>query len=305
MTKKLSCKLAFPLIAVLSLGACAVVEDLGSSMSQVFETEDEYARVPDTPGDVTKEFAAPEAPMDYALYEQYMDLAEARYFAGSETDFEYFADRAIAVANGEDISPAIIDPNLMSSAQAEDMKRARERLVEAQTAALTRAYNPNRASLLTESARAQVLFDCRVRELHRGTSDTTASSCGQRFTTSIAALETALDSGPGATKGPSTFVLYFDKDSTEIDIRGRAIIAEAQATARKIDGSRLIVVGGSRKGGQNNVLSALRAEAVARELEAGGLPVKLDWPGGSKARLVAASGKDPESNRRVEIKIER
>ena len=101
-------------------------------------------------------------------------------------------------------------------------------------------------------------------------------------------------------------MLYFDENSTELDIVARAVIAEAQAAARKLKGARLIVLGGTggRVSATANALAALRAETVARRIESGGLPVKIDSYG-TQARLYNAGGDDPEDNRRVEIRIER
>ena len=287
---------AFALLGVISLGACSTIEG-------VFDiAEPRSAR---TPSEVAREIEVPEAPMDFALFEAYMDLAEARYYAGAEGDFEFFADRAISVASGEDVSPAIIDPNLMTPQQAEQVKRERKQLIEAQTDALERAYNPDRARLLKQAARAQVVFDCRIRQIYAERAADEVAVCGERFSTSLAALENSLDSGIGVTEGTSTFVLYFDENSTELDIVARAVIAEAEAAARKLSGARLIVLGGTggRVSATANALAALRAETVARRLESGGLPVKIDSYG-TQARLYNAGGDDPEDNRRVEIRIE-
>lgn len=287
---------AFALLGMLSLGACSTLEG-------VFDTAEPTSTR--TPTDVTRAIEVPEAPMDFALFEAYMDLAEARYYAGEENDFEFFADRAIAVASGEDVSPAIIDPNLMTPQQAEQVKRERQQLIDAQTDALERAYNPDRAVLLKQAARAQVMFDCRIRQIYAERAAQELTVCGERFSTSLAALESSLDSGIGVTEGTSTFVLYFDKNSTELDIVARAVIAEAEAAARKLKGARLIVLGGTsgRVSATANALAALRAETVARRLESGGLPVKIDSYG-AEARLYNAGGDDPEENRRVEIRIE-
>ena len=82
-------------------------------------------------------------------------------------------------------------------------------------------------------------------------------------------------------------------------------IAEAEAAARKLKAARLIVVGGTggKVSATANALAALRAETVARRLESGGLPVKIDSYG-VQARVYNAGGEDPEENRRVEIRIE-
>ncbi len=290
---------AFALIGLLSLGACSTFEG-------VFDTAEPAPSR--TPTEVTQGIDVPEAPMDFALFEAYMDLAEARYYAGEEGDFEFFADRAIAVASGEDVSPAVIDPNEMTPQQAEQVKRERQQLIDAQTAALERAYNPDRAILLRQAARAQVMFDCRIRQIYAERAAQELAVCGERFSTSLAALESSLDSGIGVTEGTSTFVLYFDEDSTELDIVARAVIAEAEAAARKLKGARVFVLGGTggKVSATANALAALRAETVARRLESGGLPVKIDSYGAEEARVfnANASGDDPEENRRVEIRIE-
>ena len=107
-----------------------------------------------------------------------------------------------------------------------------------------------------------------------------------------------------------TFYKYFgSKDAVLREVAGgmlREWAQEAEAAARKVNGARLIVVGGAGRSrtAAGNALSALRAEAVARELEAGGLPVKIDAHG-PQAKLIRAGGDDPEMNRRVEIMIER
>ena len=287
---------AFALLGILSLGACSTIDGV-FDIAKPTPTR--------TPNEVAREIEVPEAPMDFALFEAYMDLAEARYYAGEENDFEFFADRAIAVASGEDVSPATIDPNLMTPQQAEQVKRERQQLIDAQTEALERAYNPDRATLLKQAARAQVMFDCRIRQIYADRASQEVAVCGERFSTSLAALESSLDSGIGVTEGTSTFVLYFDKNSTELDIVARAVIAEAEAAARKLKGARMIVLGGTngRVSATANALAALRAETVARRLESGGLPVKIDSYG-AQARVYNAGGEDPEDNRRVEIRIE-
>ncbi len=75
---------AFALIGLLLLGAC-------STFDGVFDTAEPAPTR--TPNEVARAIDVPEAPMDFALFEAYMDLAEARYYAGEEKDFEFFADR--------------------------------------------------------------------------------------------------------------------------------------------------------------------------------------------------------------------
>ncbi|MFC7048918.1 OmpA family protein [Emcibacter nanhaiensis] len=82
--------------------------------------------------------------------------------------------------------------------------------------------------------------------------------------------------GPMFDKGP--FIVYFAFDSSELDGAGRTKVAEAAAEAKKA-GEIVVMVDGytDRSGADdyNDKLSAKRAEAVKKALEAEGLPADM------------------------------
>ncbi|WP_321397416.1 OmpA family protein [Emcibacter sp.] len=111
--------------------------------------------------------------------------------------------------------------------------------------------------------------------------------------------------GPMFDKGP--FIVYFAFDSSDLDGAGRAKVAEAAAEVKKAGEVVIMVDGYTDKAGTdayNDKLSAKRAEAVKKALEAEGLPAKmvvLASHGECDCEVETADGVKEPRNRRATI----
>jgi opacity protein-like surface antigen len=104
-----------------------------------------------------------------------------------------------------------------------------------------------------------------------------------------------------------TFLVFFDFDSAALTARAREIIAEAAATAPRVQATRIEVTGHTDTVGTaayNLALSIRRANAVADELERRGIPrAQMVITGRGFTQLLVPTGpgvREPQ-NRRVEI----
>ena len=124
-----------------------------------------------------------------------------------------------------------------------------------------------------------------------------------------AALE-GLGYAPVASKAKPTsvrFVVYFDSDKYDVDTKAQAVLAEAKSAAEKL-GTPIVRISGNADTvgsvGYNQKLSELRAQAVAKVMEAGNTPVRAmqtEAHGELKPALVTADETPEQRNRRVEI----
>jgi opacity protein-like surface antigen len=113
---------------------------------------------------------------------------------------------------------------------------------------------------------------------------------------------------PAAAPAPTrTYLVFFDFDSAALTDRARQIIAEAAANAPRVQATRIEVTGHTDTVGSaayNQALSIRRAEAVARELEARGIPrsqMVIRGVGFSQPLVPTGPNVREPQNRRVEI----
>jgi len=113
---------------------------------------------------------------------------------------------------------------------------------------------------------------------------------------------------PAAAPAPArTYLVFFDFDSATLTDRARQIIAEAAANAPRVQTTRIDVTGHTDTVGSaayNQALSVRRAEAVARELEARGIPrsqMVIRGVGFSQPLVPTGPNVREPQNRRVEI----
>ncbi len=253
---------------------------------------------------VDKPITVPTAAYERALYDGYLGLARADQAKGEPDDADYFAQRALAVAAGRVVDPERIDGSRLPPEKTSELAAAWQELVEMQEAAVKRAYNPNRGSLLSSAARAQVMFDCWMRKEAEARDADAIAVCHSAFRGSLRKLQTAISAGAGGLAEPSTFLVYFDPKSAELDALGQAVVAEAEAAARKLDVARVSIAStGDRSSDQdvNQALADLRASAVAKALAAGGLPVVSIKTASLPSKLSPAEASGPVG--RVEIVV--
>ena len=236
------------------------------------------------------------------LYRGYIGLSEAEYAEGDYRDSDAFAVRAVAVAKGGHVDPEEIEFRGLPRDHVAELSEARGRLTAALGAGAAEA-NPGRA------ADAQVYFDCWMQEQEENWQPEDIARCRDNF---YAALD-GIDLIPVISKAkPQSvrFVVYFKTDKYNIDTQGESVISEARAAASKL-GSPIVKISGNTDTvgsvDYNQKLSEMRAQAVAKVLEADNTPVRAmvtEANGELKPALVTADETAERRNRRVEIILE-
>lgn len=244
------------------------------------------------------------------LYHGYIGLSESEYSEGDYSDSDVFAVRAKEIASGAQIEPEDIEDRSLPSEHVAELTEARSKLVAALDAGAAEA-NPTRA------ADAQVYFDCWMQEQEENWQPEDITRCRDAF---YAALD-GLAPAPVAEAPPAPviskpkpqsvrFVVYFETDKYNIDAEDERVIAEAKAAAEKL-GSPIVKISGNTDTvgsiDYNQKLSEMRAQAVAKVLEAGNTPVRAmltEANGELKPALVTADETEEQRNRRVEIILE-
>lgn len=240
------------------------------------------------------------------LYRGYVGLSEAEYAEGDYLDSDVFAKRAIALAQGGQIDPEDIEERNLPADHIAELTEARGRLAAALDAGAANA-NPSKA------AEAQVYFDCWMQEQEENWQPEDIARCRDAFFAAIDGLEPAAAPVPVASKPkPQSvrFVVYFDTDKYDIDTEDARILAEAKAAAEKL-GTPIVKISGNTdtvgSTDYNQKLSEMRAQAVAKVLEAGNTPVRAmvtEAHGELKPALVTPDETEEQRNRRVEIILE-
>jgi outer membrane protein OmpA-like peptidoglycan-associated protein len=253
------------------------------------------------------ENATPEgAAFDVSLYNGYVDLSKSEYGEGDYQDSDVFAISALNSGAGNRPAPAEITSRQEPEEKIGELTDARSRLVAV-------LGNPKAISDLPEdTATAQVMFDCWMQEQEENFQPEDIERCRAGFYDKIASLEEALKPQPMAAAPapePVTFVVYFDFDKAELDPAAQSVLAEAEAAAKKLGGA-VSIAGYTDTAGAatyNDGLSAVRADAVAKALAAGGVASTriATSAEGERAPAVATPDGTPEpANRRAVIIVQ-
>jgi outer membrane protein OmpA-like peptidoglycan-associated protein len=240
------------------------------------------------------------------LYHGYIGLSEAEYAEGDYYDSDVFAVRAVALAEGSNVGPEAIEERGLPGDHVAELSEARARLTAALDAGAAEA-DPNRA------ADAQVYFDCWMQEQEENWQPEDITRCRDNFYAALDGIEPAPAPTPVVSKPkPQSvrFVVYFETDKYNIDSEDETVIGEAKAAAEKL-GSPIVKISGNTdtvgSSDYNQKLSEMRAQAVAKVLEAGNTPVRAmvtEANGELKPALVTADETEEQRNRRVEIILE-
>ena len=249
----------------------------------------------------------PSGTYDSGLYEGYLGLSKSEYGEGDYKSADVFAMRAISAAEGKDSGPESLDKWPLPADKTGELSSARSRLI----AALGEGAAQKMPS---QAAAAQVNFDCWLQEqrVSENFQPSDIAACRDGFYKNLAALEKK----PVAAVKPEPevsalrYVIYFDFDSTEIDEKAKAVIFDAEAAARRLKGGRISVSGytdtvGSAK--YNDVLSELRAGAVAKLMQSQGYPAeRVSAEGFGKTNLAVPTpdGVKEPGNRRAVIYVQ-
>jgi outer membrane protein OmpA-like peptidoglycan-associated protein len=240
------------------------------------------------------------------LYHGYIGLSEEEYSEGDYLDSDAFAIRAKEIAGGAQIAPEDIEDRNLPADHVAELTEARAKLTAALDAGAAEA-NPSRA------ADAQVYFDCWMQEQEENWQPEDITRCRDSFYAALDGLEPAPAPTPVAAKPkPQSvrFVVYFDTDKYDIDTEDSRVLAEARAAAEKLGTPIVKISGNTDTVGSvdyNQKLSEMRAQAVAKVLEAGNTPVRAmvtEAHGELKPAFITPDETAEQRNRRVEIILE-
>lgn len=241
------------------------------------------------------------------LYHGYIGLAEAEYAEGDYYDSDVFAIRATKVASEGIVGPEEIEDRNLPGDHVAELSEARAKLMAALDAGAAEA-DPARA------ADAQVYFDCWMQEQEENWQPEDIARCRDNFFAALDGIAPAPVAEAPVVSKPKPqsvrFVVYFETDKYNIDTEDESVIAEAKAAAEKL-GSPIVKISGNTDTvgsvDYNQKLSEMRAQAVAKVLEAGNTPVRAmvtEANGELKPALVTADETEEQRNRRVEIILE-
>ncbi len=245
---------------------------------------------------------------DVGLYDGYVNLAKSETGEGDYLDSDVFAIRAINSGTGKAPQPEEISNRSLPDGKVSELSDARARLVAVQGNPASR-----QGGLAGETATAQVMFDCWMQEQEENFQPDDIERCRAGFYDKIAALEDSLKpkvaAAPPAKPDPLQFVVYFNFDKAELTPESQAVVAEAEAAAKKL-GGKVDVAGMTDTVGSNDyndTLSGLRAGAVAKALSAGGVSAsKISTEAYGKRNLAVptADGVNEPKNRRAVIVVQ-
>lgn len=253
------------------------------------------------------EKAVPEGPeFSKELYSGYMDLARSEYSEGDYWDSDAFANRAEVAASGGNVPLESIESRNLPANHVAELSDARARLTAALDGGMATRDPVN-------AAKAQVNFDCWMQEQEENWQTDDIAACRNGYLAAMDALTPAAAAAPPPptpTPQPARFVVYFGSDKSELNSDAMAVVEEAKAAAAKLGGATVRVVGNADREGAadyNQVLSEMRAAAVAKVFDAPDVPVNAvvtEAHGEMRPAVMTADGVPNRENRRVEIVIE-
>lgn len=244
---------------------------------------------------------------DLSLYDGYLGLAKSETGEGDYRDSDTFATRAIYAGTGRMVGPEEVASRNLPADKVGELGSARERLVTA----LGRGAAQK---LPGDAAEAQVKFDCWMQEQEENFQPDDIAACRGGFYDALAKLESGTKKVAKAAPKPAPeaikFIVYFDFNSTDLDAKGKEVVFQAEAAARRLQGGRVVVSGFTDTVGSaayNQTLSELRAGAVAKVLSADGYPTKqIKTEGFGKTNLAVPTGDGvaDAGNRRAVIYVQ-
>ena len=242
---------------------------------------------------------------DVGLYDGYVSLARSETGEGDYNDSDVFAIRAINSGTGSAPQPEEISSRSLPDNKVSELSDARARLVAVQSNPVSRQDD-----LAGETANAQVMFDCWMQEQEENWQADDIERCRAGFYDKIASLEDSLKPKMAMARPDALqFVVYLDFDKAELTTESQAIVAEAEAAAKKL-GGKVDVAGMTDTVGSdehNDMLSELRAGAVAKALSAGGVSaskISTEAYGQRNLAVPTADGVNEPRNRRAVIVVQ-
>ncbi len=236
-----------------------------------------------------------------ALHGEYLWLADAEYSAGDLSDALYYGDKARRAGGGEGLAPEDPTAQGMPAHLQAEAERAYGRL----TAALNGGGRP---AAPEQMARAQVAYDCMVREWCEP--HDAIAECQARFLAAMAAVEAALRPPEPMAPPERDFLVFFDWDRANIRADAARILDQVVSAIGALGSSSVSLIGNTDTTGPadyNMRLSVRRADAVRAYLMRRGISssaITATGRGESDLRVPTPDNVREEENRRVEISIE-
>ncbi len=209
----------------------------------------------------------------------------------------HFSRKAVASAEGLNVQPDMLDYYRgLPKASADELAAARARMISAFDAG-------GRSSAAADAARAQVAFDCWLRETDKG--DTAGiSRCKGEFEDAITKVENSL------AKPASTYIVFFAWDRADLTPVAQQILTQVATDFKAGKSTTLVLAGYTDTSGSapyNLKLSERRAKSVAAALAKLGIStdaMKVNWYGETHLRVQTKDGVREPQNRRVEINFQ-
>ena len=250
---------------------------------------------------------AQQSTFDRALHDGYMNLAESEYDQADYVDSDKYAERAMALADGKNVQPEMIEARNLPADKVAELSAARLRLTSAMAegGAETKPF---------DAATAQTSFDCWMEQQEENFQTEHIAACRDAFMMSVAKLEekpqvaAAPQPAPMPAPKPAAFTVHFDFDKAELTTEARTVLSDVVQSAQKSDYQKIDVGGYTDLVGSanyNEVLSEQRANAVIDFLvQSGVAKEKIVGTAYGKADPVVSVQQPEMRNRRVEIRLE-
>ena len=249
------------------------------------------------------------------LYSGYIELSELEHYEGDYRDSDNFAVRASAAAANKPGEPEALAGRKLPTNKTGELSEARARLMAA-LAAGARDKAP------VQAANAQVGFDCWMQEQEEDHQPDDIARCKSGFMQALLGAEAAVKPPPMA-KAPAPmrkkamspkkvtrkFVVYFPFDSSKITPESTRVILRAIDAAKTMKAKSVHLAGHTDRAGPpsyNIKLSGMRANAVAKVIEVGGISGRkfgLGAFGENMNAVKTGPGVRAPLNRRVEITL--
>jgi OOP family OmpA-OmpF porin len=234
-----------------------------------------------------------------ALHSEYLWLADAEYAGNDLSDALYYGEKARRAGNGEEVAPEDPTAQGIPASEAAELTRAHARLMAA-------LEGGGKTAAPAAMARAQVAFDCMVREwceIHDA-----IAGCRDRFWAALAEVEAALK--PMMEPPARDYLIFFDWDKSAIRSDAASVLDEVVSAMRALNSTKVNLIGFTDTSGDANYnqgLSVRRANSAREYLELRGVradAIVASGRGENDLLVPTPDGVREEENRRVEITLE-
>ena len=248
------------------------------------------------------------------LYAGYVQLATRERAEHDYRDSDHFAVKAGGAARGEDVAPADLSERMIAPDVAEELSKARSRLV-----AVLDGSGRDKAPVI--AAHAQINLECWMQEQEEGHQPDDISECRNAFYGAVVAAEVAIrppppppppEPEPAPEPEPvyvTYYVVFFEFDSSELSNAAMQTLDEAAETALAMRPYKVLIRGHTDRAGPeeyNLGLSERRGLSVASYMidkGAGRFIIDVEGLGESEPIAKTSDNVRDGRNRRVEVTL--